>query len=101
MPTIIDPTLRPFHAAVYAAIREAWVDYGEAPSQHQLSLAVQCSSTTVHQALAELRRRGYIIQPKHSRKMVKPTDIDREILIKEPDPWDDLNEPKKYWTPQK
>lgn len=98
MPTVIDKTLRPFHLSVYEALTEAWRDYGSSPSKDELSRACRCSSTTVHQAIRELRRRGYILAPKHGIRALKPTDIDRVILLEEPDPWADLVPKPKYWS---
>jgi DNA-binding transcriptional MocR family regulator len=95
----IDETLRPFHAKIYQAIREAWTDYGMAPSQHEMMLAAQCSSTTVQQALKELRKRGYIVAPKHGTRAARPTDLHRIIRIEPPDPWAGLQdepEPKLF-----
>ena len=97
MPTKIDPTLRPFHAKVYEAIRECWLDYGVSPSQIELSRACMCSTTTVIQAIRELKKRGYITAQKSRARSLKPVDIDLQILIKAPDPWGDLNPPKKFW----
>lgn len=91
--TIVDETLRPMHAKVYAAIREAWTDFGFAPSQYEMMLAAQCSSTTVQQALKELRARGYIVAPKFGVRGAKPTDLRRVIRITKPDPWEELDAP--------
>lgn len=99
MPTKIDPTLRPFHAKVYEAIRECWLDYGVCPSQVELSRAVMCSTTTVIQAIRELKRRGYITAQKSRARSLKPVDIDLQVLVRKPDPWADLTPPKKFWKP--
>jgi len=93
---LVDPTLRPFHADVYAAIREAWLEHGFAPSQHELALACMCSSTTVINAIRELRKRGYIHAPKFAMRTVKPTDMERTISVEPLDPWGALV-PKKYF----
>lgn len=98
MPTVIDKDIRPYHLAIYEAIREAWIDYGASPSRDELSQAVKCSLATVNQGIAVLRQRGYIEAPKYAVRMLKPTDINRVVLRAPPDPWDDLLPPKKYWT---
>jgi DNA-binding transcriptional MocR family regulator len=97
VPTKIDPTLRPFHAKVYEAIRECWLDYGVSPSQVELSHAVMCSTTTVIQAIRELKKRGYITAQKSRARSLRPVDVDLQVIIRAPDPWGDLSPPKKFW----
>lgn len=92
MPHVIDATLRPIHAKVYMAVREAWLEHGIAPSQMELQLACQCSGTTVHQAIRELRKRGYVVAPKFAVRAIKPTDFERTISVKPLDPWAPLDE---------
>lgn len=99
MPTKIDPSLRKTHASVYAALRECWLDYGQCPSQVELSHATQLSTTTVIQAIRELRKRGYILAPKFTARGMRPTDVDLEILTAKPDPWSELQPPRRYWKP--
>jgi DNA-binding GntR family transcriptional regulator len=96
----VHPDMSIYHVHVYSALREAWWYFGSAPSQYEIQLACRCSSTTVHQAYAELRRRGLITAPKHGTRVAKPTDLTRTISKTEPDPWADLVEDDgkpKYW----
>lgn len=86
----IHPTLRPLHAEVYEAIREAWYWFGEAPSQYELQRACKCSSTSIQNAFRELRKRGLIVAPKFGTRAVKPTDINRTVSREPPDPWAEL-----------
>lgn len=101
MPTYqhYDPTLRRHHARVYAAIREALLDYGESPSMSELQHACLISSTTVIQAVRELRKRGYITHQKFKPRSLGLTDIDREIRHEEPDPWN-FDPPERFWQPR-
>ncbi len=96
MTHVVDPELRPFYIAVYGAILEAWLDHGIAPSQQELCRACQCSGATVINALKELKRKGYIVWPKHQVRSVKPTDLERTISREPPDPWAELV-PKKFF----
>lgn len=109
----VHPDMSPYHIRIYEAIREyLWYGIGqdpanrtdrslpgEGPSKQELQLACRCSSTTVNQAFAELRRRGLIVAPKFGVRMVRPTDIERTISKAEPDPWAELSEEDgpKYW----
>jgi len=94
-----DPTLRPHYVRVYAAIREAIMDYGESPSMSELQHACLISSTTVIQAVRELRKRGYIEHQKFKPRSLAVTDIDREIRRDEPDPWN-FDPPERFWQPR-
>lgn len=96
----IDPTLKSTHVKVYAALREAWVDYGWAPSQIEIRDACLLSVDTVRQALKELKRRGYITMPKHQVRSARPTDLERTIGNAPPDPWAELEPPKKFFRPE-
>ena len=98
---VVDPTLRPLHADIYAAIREAWVDYGRAPSQMEIRDATLCSITTVVQGIKELKRRGYITAPKHMVRSMKPTDLDRTISCEPLPPWAELEPPRKFFRIEK
>lgn len=109
----IFPDMSLYHIRIYEAIREyIWYGIGQdprnrtdrdapglGPSKQELQLACRCSSTTVNQAFAELRRRGLIIAPKHSVRSARPTDIERTISKTEPDPWADVAEDDgpKFW----
>lgn len=99
MPHKVDPTLRPFHAQIYAAIREAWLEHGIAPSQIELRNAVGCSITTVIQGLTELRKRGYITAEKFAARSVQPTDFNLTISTEPPDPWASLDEVRFFKPP--
>ena len=98
MPHVVDPTLRPTWVTVYAALLEYWQLTGQAPSKDELMRAAKVSMTTVIQAINELRRRGYVLAPKHQIRSVRPTDLERTISNREPDPWADLDEPAPtFW----
>ncbi|MFA5898340.1 MAG: hypothetical protein WC829_04425 [Hyphomicrobium sp.] len=98
MTHIVDPTLRPIHAKIYAAIMEAWTDYGYAPSHVEIRDACfPCSLTTVQQAIRELKRRGYITAPKFQQRGAKPTDMERTISREPLDPWRELEPPVKFF----
>lgn len=100
MPHEVIQGLSPYHARIYEAIRERWWFFGDAPSHYELQIACRCSSTTVQQAFAELRKRGLILAPKHGVRTVKPTDLTRTISPEPLDPWADLTAEEgkpKYW----
>lgn len=98
MPHEVDETLRPLHADIYEALREAWYWFGAAPSQHELQLACRCSSTTVQQAFRELRKRGLILAPKFGVREAKPTDMDRTVSCAPLDPWADIDrDGPRFW----
>lgn len=95
----VHPTLSPYHADIYEALREAWFWFGAAPSQYELQTACRCSSTTVQQAFRELRKRGLILAPKFSTRSAKPTDMSRTISTAPRDPWGELSTDKpKFWV---
>lgn len=103
----VHPDMSIFHVNIYNAIREyIWYGIGqdpanrtdrslpgEGPSKQELQLACRCSSTTVNQAFAELRRRGLIFAPKHSVRSARPTDLERTISKEPLDPWAELEKP--------
>jgi hypothetical protein len=109
-----------YHVRIYEALREYWfyggagderlqkagrikneknTEIGLGPSQFELQLACHCSSTTVRQALAELRRRGLIDWPKFAARAARPTDMSRTISKEPIDPWAILAEDDgpRYW----
>lgn len=113
MPHEVHPDMSIYHCNIYNAIREyIWYGIGqdpanrtdrslpgEGPSKQELQLACRCSSTTVNQAFAELRRRGLIVAPKHQVRAVRPTDLERTISKAPLDPWSELAEEDgpKFW----
>jgi DNA-binding transcriptional MocR family regulator len=99
MTHVTDPTLRPTWVTVYAALREYWLLTGQGPSKDELMRAAKVSMTTVIQAVNELRRRGYVTAPKHQIRSVRPTDLERIITNRPPDPWAELDEgtESRFW----
>lgn len=95
----VHPDMSPYHVRVYEAVREHWWYKGSAPSQYELQIACRCSSTTVHQAFAELRRRGLVTAPKHGVRQVKPTDMTRTISVASLDPWAEIaaDDGPQFW----
>lgn len=95
----VHPTLRPYHARIYEAIREAHWFFGEAPSQQELQHACQCSGTTVQQAIKELRKRGLVTATKFAARSLRPTDLERTVSTEPLDPWAELADTgkSKYW----
>lgn len=79
------------------ALREAWLDYGYGPSQQELMYACKCSTTTVINAFRQLQKRGYITKRKFGYRETKPTNLDLTLSCTEPEPWAELDEPKKFW----
>jgi hypothetical protein len=117
---LVIPEMSEYHIRIYEAIREYFwwggagderlqkagqlkneknTEIGLGPSQYELQIACRCSSTTVRQALAELRKRGLIEHPKFSARSMKPTDISRTISKEPLDPWAILDEDEgpRYW----
>lgn len=108
----VHPDMSQYHVNIYNALREYWwygigqdpanrTDRdapGLGPSKYELQIACRCSSTTVNQAFAELRRRGLIIAPKHGVRASRPTDLERTISKEPLDPWADLDDDgPKFW----
>lgn len=110
----VHPDMSEYHVRIYEAIREyVWYGIGQdpnnrtdpdapglGPSKQELQRACRCSSTTVNQAFAELRRRGLIIAPKHSVRSARPTDLERTISKEPLDPWAEISEDDgkpKFW----
>jgi DNA-binding transcriptional MocR family regulator len=98
MTHIVDPTLRNTWVTVYEALRQYWLLSGSGPSKDELMRAAKVSMTTVIQAVNELRRRGYVVAPKHQTRAVKPTDLERTISREPLDPWAELDDDQpSYW----
>lgn len=96
MPHVVDKTLRDTHVAVYAAILEAWLDYGKSPSKIELRDATRYSITTIQQVVTDLRNMGYIVAPKFQARSLRPTDFQRTLSNTDPDPWATLKT-VKFW----
>lgn len=98
----VDPELRDPAIAIYAALVEYWREYGKAPSKVELRTATGYSLTTITEASDDLRKRGYIVAPKFAARSMRPTDWDRKLANKPPDPWAPLAEtkfwPEKDWS---
>lgn len=98
--TVIDPTLRPSYVWVYEAIRQAITEHGISPSKNELQKAVGCSSTTVINAVRELKKRGHITERKFETRSIRLVDPERRILREPLPPWEeDLNIPKLWENP--
>ena len=97
LPEIIDPELTDNTIHVYAAILQCTGDFGESPSYQQLQHACQISAPTVRKAITILKRKGLITAPKFQVRAIKPTDPERVLRNRPPDPWDELKPPKKYF----
>lgn len=98
---VVDDTLREPHVRIYAAILEAWTDYGWSPSHVELRDATHYSLTTVSKVVNDLKKKGYITAPKFQVRQLKPTDITRTLSAEPPPPWQDLTPPKKYFVLEK
>lgn len=92
MPHVVDPTLTEAWCEVYEALRQAWEDFGVAPSKRELQQATGLSSTTINNAYRELKRAGHITAPKFTTRAGKPVDITRTLSVTPdmaPQPWDE------------
>lgn len=98
MNNTIDESLREPHIVIYAALLEAWRDYGRSPSKIELRDATHYSITTVMKVLKDLKAKGYITAPKFQVRALKPTDLDRTLSNAPIPPWDALTPPKKYFV---
>lgn len=99
-----DPTLRPPHVKIYAAIAEYWREYGRSPSQMELRDATLYSITTVVAVLKDLKRKGFITNTKFGTRSIQLTDWERTLGSKEMDPWESLSQvkffkPNEEWEP--
>lgn len=97
MTEVIDEELTDNTIAVYAALLQCHNDFGESPSYQQLQHACQISAPTVRKAITVLKRKGLITAPKFQVRAIKPTDPERTLRNRPPDPWDALRPPKKYF----
>lgn len=93
----IDPSLKDHTIKVYAALLQCWRDHGQSPSYQNLEHACGISAPTVRKAVKALKEKGYVLAPKFQARSIKPTDLDRVLLNKVPNPWDSLAPPKKYF----
>lgn len=97
MPIVVDPSLTPAYIEVYNAIREAILRHKIAPSQTELRRALGCSSTTVVNALRELKKRGYIEQQKFAVRGLSLVDHDLKLSRKPVDPWEEDLDTPNIW----
>lgn len=97
MPTVVDPSLTPAYIEVYNAIREAILHHKTAPSQTELRNALGCSSTTVVNALRELRKRGYIEHQKYTVRGLSLVDPELRLSRKPVDPWEEDLDTPRIW----
>lgn len=95
--TIIDEELTDNTIHVYQAILQAVTDFGESPSYQQIQHACHISAPTVRKAITILKRKGFIVAPKFQVKAIKPTDVSRTLRNRPPDPWEELQPPRKYF----
>lgn len=94
---VVEPTFTDYDCAIYEALRQCWNDFGQCPSYELLQHACLCSAPTVRKAVMRLKAKGLITARKYAVKSLKPTDLDRRVVNREPDPWADLAPPKKYF----
>lgn len=97
----VEQDLTDYDVNIYEALRQAWNDFGLCPSYEQLQHACLCSAPTVRKAVTKLRAKGLITARKYQVRSLKPTDLDRRLVNKPPDPWADLAPPKKYFKASK
>lgn len=100
MPHVVDPTLTEPWCRVYEALRQAWEEFGVAPSKLELRQATGYSSTTINNAYRELKRAGHITSSKFTARSGKPVDITRTISSSEalaPQPWDEVST-ERMWS---
>lgn len=97
MPVIVDKTLTPAYIAVYNAIREGIVEHDLCPSQTELRKAIGCSSTTIVNAVRELKARGYITQEKFVTRGISLVDPNIRLSRKEIDPWEEDLDTPRIW----
>lgn len=97
MTHVVDETLSDHTVEVYAAILQAHRDFGESPSYMQIQHACRISAPTVRKAITALKARGLIVAPKFQVRAIKPTDLDRTISNRPPNPWDSIAPPKRYF----
>ncbi len=97
--TVVDETLSPLHTLIYRALRQAWAIHGTGPSQTELAVAAgRCSLQSIRNATRELRKRGYVIKEKYGVRNLRPTDVNRIIYCRQPDPWvADLAPAEQFW----
>jgi hypothetical protein len=101
LPHVVDEDLTDLQLRVYAALQQAWNDFGLCPSQMQLQHACHCSQPVVLKAIRILKAKGYIIAPKFQVKAIRLTDPERTISNAPLKPWDELAPPKKYFVEDK
>jgi SOS-response transcriptional repressor LexA len=94
---VIDTTLRDSHVKIYEVLRQYVAMTGKSPSKQELARGASLSIVTVYQAEKALKEKGYIESTKDEIRSMRPTDLDRLILNAEPDPWEELEDPKLYW----
>lgn len=90
MPVVVDPSITALQNDIYEAIKEAWRIGGMAPTQSEIARAMPCSVGAVQVALKALRKGGHITTGYYKERSAKPVDMERTIVRKPPDPWDDL-----------
>lgn len=100
MPVVVDPKLTPAYIAVYHAIREGIVEHGICPSQTELRKALGCSTTTIINAVRELKKNGHIKGEKFAARGIKLVDPDRKLSRTPLAPWEeDLDTPNIWASP--
>lgn len=94
---VVDESLTDHTIEVYAALLQAHLDFGESPSYIQIQHACRISAPTVRKAIRDLKAKGFITAPKFQVRAIKPTDLERTLSNRAPNPWDAVAPPKKYF----
>ena len=90
----VDEEITELWCEIYEAIRQAWLDYGMAPTQKELMDACSCSVHSVTNAFKNLERRGHVTYKPFQPRSVKPTDLNRHLFRYKLAPWETMDETK-------
>jgi biotin operon repressor len=98
MPIVVDPKLTPAYIAVYHAIREGIIEHGISPSQSELRRALGCSTTTIINAVRELKKKGHITGEKFVARGIRLVDPERKLSRVPLAPWDEDLDTPNVWA---
>jgi len=97
MPTIVDPKLTPAQILIYDAIREGITRHNLCPSQGEIRRALQCSTTTIMNALRVLENKGHITRERFSPRGIQLVDPERKLAKYPVAPWDEDADTPLIW----
>ena len=97
MTHVVDEDLTSYDVKVYAAVLQAWNDFGISPSYIELQQGCFCSSPTIRKAIQKLKKKGYVTAPKYQVRAIRPTDPERTISNKPLAPWASLAPPRRFF----